>query len=785
MIINYFKVAFRSIFRNKIQALINITGLSIGLASAILILLFVWYEFSYDKFHPDVKNTYLVYSYLPGITWGEENQKSTSSMLVPTIKEQFPEIKYASRIMERKILLATDIMPAEEEIYHAVDADFLKIFAIELLQGHKENALTDLNSVVVSERIAKKYFSGLNPIGQHFKTGNTILSITGVFKDMPLNSHFHFDILRPFDVIKEFTPKDEWGNWLTIQSTSIIQLNNRVSKSATEEKLVPFIKQYLGKSTEKRFYLQPITDIHLKGSFIGNLNPSGSIKYVMIFGAIGLFILLIASFNYMNLSTAQSLRRAKEVGLRKVIGANRSQLIKQFLGESFLLTIISFIIALVLIQIFIPYFNEFVNRDLKFTDTNLSFFLLIFLVCIGVALLSGSYPALYLSRFIPVKVMKGSVSGSKESIVFRNILIVFQFVISISLIVCTIVVVTQLNFMKNKNLGYETENILSFRLRGVDGSFLKDKLAQHPGILDITGSDILPYQDVNYSTYNYSGAEEETTLVVHRIYVDYDFLDFYDMDLIKGEGFTKGTEDGTVCLISQETSKKMGLKDPIGTSFEKESNGYYHNFKIIGEFSNFHHASLHQPIKPSILVLNSKRNLNLSVKIHPNMIEESIAFIESQYNSLSPRYPFTYQFIEDSINNSYSGERRLGKLFNFFTVLAVFIACLGLYGLVSFIIEQRTKEIGIRKVLGATIANIVSLLSKYFIKWVLLANLIAWPIAWYFMNQWLSNFAFHIRLGIEVFLLAGAITFFLAAFTAGFQSLKVALNNPIESLKYE
>ena len=785
MIKNYFKTTIRNIFQNKTQAFINIFGLSIGLASAILILLFAWYEFSYDKFHPNYKNSFRVYSYMPDVPLSTHYWNRTSSLFVPAAKAQFSEIKYASRLMNRRSLMETQNMSPEEENYYTVDSDFLNMFSVEFLQGDKDKALVDLHSIVISERIAEKYFSGMNPMGQQFKMGKTNLKVTGVFKNMPLNTHFRFDILLPFDLVKLSIPEDEFNNWATIQSTSYIQLNEGASELILEEKLVPFIKRYMGEETKNRFLMQPITQIHLRGNFLREISANGDIKHVMIFGAIGLFILLIASFNYMNLSTAQSLRRAKEVGLRKVIGAKRSQLVMQFLGESFLLTFISFLIALILIEIFIPYFNEVVNRELSFYNSGNSFFLLISLVCLIVALLSGSYPAVYLSQFLPIKVLKGIVQGSKKSIGFRNLLVVFQFVISVCLIICTVVVISQLNYIKNKELGYETKNILAFPLKGVDGSYLKDKLKSYAGIIDVTGSDVIPSKRGNYVAYNYNGKEGKSKLNPNRIYVDYNFLNFYNIQLEKGDDFVSSMKDGNFCLINQEAYKKMEIKDPIGTSFEKESSGFKYNFRIIGEFKNFHFASLHEQIQPTILVLNSKRSSYLSVKLHPDKIEETIAFIENQYNSLAPKYPFLYQFIEDSVESSYAEEQRLAILFNFFTILAVLIASLGLYGLVTFVVERRTKEIGIRKVLGASIISIVSMLTKYFSNWVLLANIIAWPIAWYFMEQWLNNFAYRIHLSLSVFVLAGVITFLLASLTAGVQSLKIALLNPVDTLKYE
>ncbi len=785
MLKNYIKTAFRNIFRNKTQAFINIIGLSIGLASAILILSYVWYEFSYDKFHPDVRNTYRVYQRQPGnLYMNSIDFNVTQAIFIPTVKQDFPEIKYASRIWSSSKNMSTENIARGEEKFYGVDPDFLYMFAVELTMGRAKDALLNRNSIAISEGVAEKYFPEENPMGKQIKMDSVYLTVTAVFKEFPKNSHLSFDKLIPFDIVELYNNKRNLENWRSSSYKAYIQLYDGISENEMEEKLIPFIKRYVGEKTKRRYLLQAITDIHLKGKLNFELSSNGDLKNVLIFAAIGLFILLIASFNYMNLATAQSLRRAKEVGLRKVLGANRSQLIKQFLVEAFLLSFLSLLIAIILIGIFTPYFNQLIDRDLSQFYSGSLFFLLLFLLVIGMALLSGSYPAIHLSRFSPIKALKGNNGGAGKSINFRNLLVILQFVISASLIICTIVVIRQLNFIKNKDLGFETANIITFKLRGVDEVYLKNELLQHPGILDVSSSNQVPSRFGNTNTYNYHALNEKIELKLYTARVDHNFIKFYNLNLIQGEGFKPSMKDRSVAIINQEAAKKMGIKNVIGKNIEGGWKDKY-NLRIIGVLKNFHFNSLYLQIQPAILIFREQHGSSLSVKLDHNKIAESLAIIEEKYNSLSPEFPFSYQFIEDSIDKTYTEEQKLAKLFNFFTVLAVFIASLGLFGLVSFIVEQRTKEIGIRKVLGSSISNVVIMLSKYFTKWVILANIIAWPIAWYFMEQWLSSFSYRIKQGFWIFLLAFGITFIIALLTAGFQSLKAAYAKPVDSLKYE
>ena len=494
MIKNYFIIAVRNIIRNKIHSLINILGLAIGLASVILILLFIYHELSYDKFHPDAQNTYRLYAYQPSNRYMNSVYFNvTPALFVPTAKQYFPEIKYASRIWMNGGIMSVDDKHFEQEYFYAVDPDFLKMFSVDVFLGDKENALAEPNSIVISKRISDKYFFGENPIGQQINMDDkTSFRVTAVFNELPSNTHFDFDILIHFDNIKLYRDAKMLNSWSMNSYPAYIQLNENISEEQMEQKLIPFIKQYLDDSTQDRYLLQKISDIHLKGHINFEISSNGDIKYIAIFGIIAILILLIASFNYVNLSTARSFKRAKEVGLRKVMGASRNQLIKQYLGESVFITFISLIMALILIEIFIPYFNEFVDRKLSLYNSGNVIFILIIIVTLAISLLAGSYPAIYLSRFTPIKVIKGIVQGSKKTSNFRNILILMQFAISVSLIICTIVVISQLTYIRNKKLGFETENIITIRLRDSDLiknlPYLKTSLLQNSGILDVSMS---------------------------------------------------------------------------------------------------------------------------------------------------------------------------------------------------------------------------------------------------------------------------------------------------------
>ena len=791
MVNNYIKLIVRNLLRNKLHSFINIIGLSVGLASSILIISFIWHEMSYDNFHPDVENTYRVYCDQPGNVFMNSSLFDVMPIpFQPTVKAEYPEVKYASRLTQMTNLMSLDNHTYVKQSYYAVDQDFIEMFDVQMIYGQKENALTDRLSVLLSKTSSEKFFGNENPVGQIIMMDDSVsLVVRGVFKDIPVNSHFEYEMLIPFSLNESFRDLDAINSWDSHSVKTYLQLTGGTSQSDFEAKLVDLVKAKRGEEIDDRYYLQPVRDIHLYGKLNFELSANGDIKYIFIFGAIALFLLMIASFNYMNLATARSLRRAKEVGIRKVVGASRKQLFRQFIGEALFYTIVSLLISLILIEVFEPVFNQFIDRNIHFYSLSPIFYILVFIVVIVIALISGSYPAIYLSKFSPIHVLKGSVKGSLKSVLIRNTMVVMQFIISVVLIICTLVIVQQLMFIKNKNLGFDTDNILSVSLNSPElvgkKEVLRNELLSSSGVMSITSSDYLPSSIMSQSGFKYDSPEGKKSGKGYFIRVDYDFLNFYHIPLQKGEYFNKEMLNGKYMIINEAAEKSLGLDEIVGKSIYL---GYPKRtpYKIVGVVKDFHFAPLNQEIQPACIILSPERsNRWLSVKIAKGMEGKTIPILESKIKEISPKFPISYRRLTDSIDNSYREERRLSSLFSFFTVIAVVIACLGLFGLVSFIIDQRTKEIGIRKILGASVQNIVVLLSKNVGRWLLFSNIVAWPLAWYFMDKWLQNFVYHVKLDIATFLLAGLITLLVALLTTGFQTVKTALMNPVESLKFE
>ncbi len=790
MIKNYFKIAIRNLLKNKMFSFVNIFGFSIGLASAILIITFIWHELSYDTFYPDVDNTYRVYCDQPGNLYMNSTKFNVMPIpFQPEVKNRFPEVDFASRLEQSSHLYSLDGENYTSEDTYMVDQDFLQMFDVQMVFGARENALKDDFSALLSLRTSQKYFGDINPVGKVLYLNDTTrLVVKGVFKDFSTNTHFSCRVILPYAIDKMRRSENNLKSWTDHNVQMYINLADGVSKKDFEKKLEELVIEKRGEDIKDRYYLQNVQKIHLYGKLNFELSSNGDIKYIYIFGAIALFILLIASFNYMNLATARSMKRAKEVGLRKVIGATRQQLFKQFVGESLVFIFFSFLISLILIEIFEPYFNEFVNRDIHFYQLSYEFYIIILAVILFIAFVSGSYPALYLSRFSPIKVLNNKVKGSLRTVLIRNSMVILQFFISIVLLICTIVVIKQLVFIKNKNLGFTTQNIISVRLTSQEQrdkiDFLKNELRTIPSVKDLTSSNYLPSSITSSTTIRHNTDDGEKRLLSYIIRVDNNFLEFYDMKLLDGESFNQDNLSGDYVILNKEAEKAFGVGRITGEEIrfgwpERKS------YKVLGVVENFHFASLNQEIKPVTMVLNNKNNGRFSIKIAPDNQDETLSLIEEKLSFVPSKRPFTYHFVTDLIDRTYREEQRLSSLFTFFTIIAVVIACLGLFGLISFITDQRTKEIGIRKVLGASVQNILVMLSKNITKWILLANIIAWPVAWYFMDQWLQNFQYHIKLDVLIFALVGVLSLLIGLLTVGVQAIKAALLNPVETLKYE
>jgi len=791
---NYLKTTFRNTTRHRGYSFINLAGLAIALACVILILLWVQHELSYDRFHEKADDIFMVLR-------GEEEtiMAPTSYLLAPSLVAELPEIENATRFAQipetEKVLFRSGEKAFEENISFT-DSHFFEIFSFPFLKGVPESALEGPTSIVITEKTARKYFGNQEAFGnsiQMFLFGQKIpMSVTGVIKDIPSNSHIDCDIFVTFHTMRSLGINLEaWDNQMS--RTYILTRDNSVVEDLASKITACEVRNRPDKDLEKLYYsLLPLQNIHLQAENIKFFATTGDSKYVYIFSVIAFIILLIACVNYTNLSMALSLKRAKEIGVRKVVGANRSMLIKQLLGETIILSFLALLLAVLLAQLFMPAFNQLSDKSLTIHYFDIRFLIGAVLIAFFTGILSGYYPALFLSSFQPAKILKAKSSLTLKGMAIRKGLVVFQFSLSIILIISTIVVFNQLLFIKNSDIGYDRDQILCVRIAGdMSGTYdvLKNELLKNPDILGVSRAEPLDANIItNTDGVEWRGKEENKTQYFRILRADYDLVSTYDIKMEEGRFYSREfPADATGSyVINEAAAKVMGLESSVG----EEINLWGRKGSIIGVVSDFHFGSFHQSIEPLLIILPSKRLQNLylrllSVRFRSGTLSGSMKYIADKWKAINPDMPYDYYFLIDALNTQYKAEQRMGMLFRYFTILAIFIACLGLYGLTSISAEQKIKEIGIRKVLGASASNITVMLSKEFMKWVVLANFIAWPVAWYAMNKWLQNFAYRIHTGWGTFCLAGALALCTALFTVSFQAFRAARANPVDSLRYE
>ncbi len=785
MLKNYLKIAFRNIKRHKGYSFINIVGLAVGMACCILILLWVQDELSYDRFHENADDIYRVIQDI-NFTDHSTTWAITQGPLGPSLKEDYPEIINAVRITGRGLRLTYNEKSYDEGVGMA-DGSIFEMFTFPLVKGDAATALSDPLSIVLTEEMASKYFEDEDPIGKTIKADNQWdFQVTGVMKNVPRNSHLQFDFLIPFIFGRELNyTVDRWGN---SQFRTYVQIQTGVPVQEVIQKISGHLFEKPTIEKDARLNLQPLTRIHLYSNYEFD-SAHGDITYVTLFSIVAFFILLIACINFMNLATARSGNRAKEVGMRKVAGAHKTDIIKQFYGESILLAFIALLFAVIFVWLLLPAFNNLAAKELSMNITgNLSILLGLLCIAMLTGIISGSYPALFLSTFQPVMVLKGlRLSGSKGS-VFRKILVVFQFSLTILLIICTTGVYNQINYMQNKKLGYNKEHMVYFGMRGdMREKFdsVKNELLQNPNILGVTASSNVPTYGYTFSNslWRWEGQSPDEEILMRAVFIDVDYFKTFGMEIVEGRSFSKEfpTDATEAIMVNEEAVKAMGMEFPIGQRLSIGDN----NFKIIGIVKNYHFRSLRQEIDPLILIYSPENSRALFARLKSEQIPQTIGYIENAWKKFAPGYPFNYRFLDEALDRLYRSEQRIGTLFRYFSILAILISCLGLLGLASFMAEQRTKEIGIRKVLGATASNIVTLLSKEFTKWVIVANIIAWPIAYFSLNKWLQSYAYKTNVALWSFVLSGALALLIALATVSYQSIKAALANPADSLRYE
>ncbi|WPP48451.1 ABC transporter permease [Catalinimonas niigatensis] len=784
---NYFKVALRNLVNNKVYSLINIGGLAIGIATALLILLWVADEWSYDRHNTNAKDIYRTI-----VHWEVGGQQvaytTTPAPFADFIKSGFPEAQQVTRFaMISNALFSYQDEPSRESQGAYTDQATLEMFTYHFVEGNPASALTEPHSLVLSQSLAQKYFGDEQAVGKTIRFDNADeLMVTAVFEDMPENSHLHFNYFIPFHY---FAQKRNIGedNWNDFNYYTYVQLEAQTSGKAMEEKITAAINQrFEGATVVSNVELQPLLDIHLYSNFGNDISGNGDIQYVYIFSAIAFFIIIIACINFMNLATARSVKRSKEIGLRKTVGAVRYQLVAQFLGEAILFTLIAVVLAALIVELVLPAYNGLAQKQISLNLLDGKIMGVLLLITLLTGLSAGLYPALFLSSFHPAKVLKGTFKAGKGGIVLRKGLVVLQFALSIILIVGTLVIDDQLTYIRNKKLGYEKDNILVVPMAGEiykNQEAYRNTLLDQPGITQLTSAS----QNLNDISSTTSGADwegktAEQEVLLNQLSVDLDFIKTFNIQMVEGRAFSRErSTDSSAFIVNEEAVKQMGLENPVGSAFS------LHGVKgtIIGVTEDFNFQSVHKTIAPLVLFVSPNWRSSLYIKVDNQAIPEALAVAEASWKELNPAYPFEYSFLDESFDAMYKAEARTGKLFNYFAFIAIFISCLGLFGLAAYTAELRTKEVGVRKVMGASVGSILLLFSQDYVKLVLIAFVIATPCAYLLMHRWLEDFAYRTDISPLVFVLAIVFSMAITLLTVGYQSMKAATANPVKSLRSE
>lgn len=783
MLQNYLKTALRSFKRHKSSFLINVIGLSIGMACSILILLWVLDELNYDRFHADTDQIFQVMEH-QSYSGDVMTTMSTPGILAPALKDEIPEFEYVSTYTWNIEYLFTkgDKSLKENGLY--ARPDFFHILDIKLLHGNRDELINSPNTVAISKEVAEKYFGTENAVGESITlNGTAVHTITGVFKKLPENSSFQFDFVLPF---QDWLENNEWAtSWGNNGPRTIAKLHPGVDIAALNNKIADFVKQKDEDDSNVELFVYPFADLYLYGQFENKVQSGGRIEYVRLFTIVAIFILLIACINFMNLSTAKATKRAKEVGIRKSIGASKGSLIGQFIGESMIITFFSLIVSVFLVELSLPVFNNLTDKaiDLSYSDPTL---LLMFLgTALVTGFIAGSYPAFYLSSFEAVKTLKGSLKISGSEAFARKGLVVFQFALSVILIISTIVVYQQIQFTQTKNLGYQKENLVTFTVEGDvrdNWDTFKTLLKDIPGVVSVSrSSSSFMGRNSNTSGLEWPGKLPDTNILFENVSTDYDLIETMGFELINGRTHSEEFGADTARIVINETAANvMGFENPVGQVIQL----WGEDTEIIGLVKDFNFQNLRYEVEPLFFRLTNS-GWAAYVRVDSENIQETLAQIENKYKEFNPTYPFAYEFMDEEYAAIYRSEQRIGDLAKYFSIFAVIISCLGLFGLSAFTAEQRAKEIGVRKVLGASVQNLVLHLTKDFTKLVLIAILIAIPFSWWMMDQWLSDFAYNTGLNWWVFAASGFLAVIIAWLTVSWQSIKAALVNPVQSLKSE
>jgi len=778
---NYLITAFRGIIRQKGYTFINIFGLSVGLAAFIMISLWIYHELSFNRFNRNFDNIYR-FAQTQQYTTGPLTTPCMPGPLAADAKRDFPEFEEVFRFYEQSAVVSYGDKKFIEAITPA-DSGLFKVFDFKLVSGTLAGALKEPFTTVISDRAAEKLFGKTDVVGQIIRLNDKQdFRITAVIERPPTNSSFHDDYYIPFDYLDQMGFSLKQYGWNTFYIYAL--LKPEVDYQAFNKKFEHYFQKVAGDTTNTTtLFLFPISKQNL---YYFDGSPT-NIRNIYTFGIIAIFTLLIACINFMNLSTARASKRSREIGLRKVMGATRKQLIFQFIGESVLMAVISLVFALILVQLLLPLFNDLSGKEMSFSLLDPGITISLILITFLTGIIAGSYPALYLSSFNPMKVMKSSGNNLRGHAWFRRSLVVFQFALSVGLIICTIVIYRQLSFMLHSELGMNKENVVYFTFRGnlIDKfETFKVQLKNNPDILGAGCSSHLPFMvGSNSGGFSWDGKNADDDVLISLEFADADFPGLMNLGLVNGRYFSKDfATDSSSVLINQRTAKLMGFEDPVGKWLTWGDTQRYH---IVGMVKDFHFQKMQSEIDPLVIFDLPRYAYFIFVRINRENTEKTISFIEKTWNSFVPAFPFEYKFLDTTYEKMYLNETRLSRIIEYFAILAIIISCLGLFGLASFMAEQRTKEIGIRKVLGSSIAQIITIQQREFLWLVVVANVIAWPFAWYYMKNYLDSFAYKINLSPGIFFIAGLLSILITFLTVFFLAYRAALRNPVDAIKYE
>jgi putative ABC transport system permease protein len=786
---NLIKTAFRHILKHPGYSILNILGLTLGISSALFLIIYVSDEISYDRYHEKADRIYRVSSKIT-----EPDDQFTWNVAQipfgPQVVKDYPEVQSFVRFipMGRSLYKYEDKEFNEENFFY-VDSTLFDIFTYKVLKGEVKTALLEPKKIILTEKIATKYFGASDPIGKTLTSGTNVYEVTGVIEDVPTNSHFRFDAISA----RNNLPK-QLGNWGNFGIFTYLLFPEDFDVKAFELKMQGMYDAYMKTIFEAmkikiEYILEPITKIHLYSTNAGEPEPTGSITYVYIFAIVALFLVLIAGMNYMNLATARSARRAREVGLRKVVGSRRGPLIAQFLSESTVFTIISLILSIIVLIALLPKFNTLAGKSF---DLQIIYSPVVILTLIGVilvvGLLGGSYPAFFLSRFSPVTVLKGEITQGTAGSLFRKILVVFQFAISVIMIICTLVVFRQLNYLKTKDQGFDQKDVINLTLNGrmvLKYPVLKQVLTDFPEIKYVTSTNTAVGEGSGKVIFNVETDQGMVQKGVNFAVVDHDFVDALGITILDGRDFQEDMPSDTLtgAVVNETFAKRMNWTDPIGKKVELGDANTL-RARVIGVMKDYHQTGMYNEIE-SLLLVYRARNNQVYIKLSGNNNQATLSFIESKWKEIYPDQPFTYTYLSERFNRQFEADEKRGLIFTIFTILAILIACLGLFGLASYMVEQRTKEIGIRKVFGANESIILRLIAKDFLILVTVGIVIAIPVAWYLMSDWLQNYVYRTNIGVPLIIIASLLTIAITFITISYKAYQAAVMNPATSLKTE